>query len=60
MSDLARFVDERAPRPEATRWTTSSIGHLLENRVYLGEVTYRSRRDARQTLPNPGRVTPRG
>ncbi len=53
VSELARFMDDRAPRPEGTLWTTSSIGHLLENRVYLGEVTYRSRRDAQQTLRNP-------
>ncbi len=42
MSELARYMDEIAPRADGGLWTTSSIGHLLSNRVYLGEVAYGS------------------
>ncbi len=40
ISELARYMDEVASRSDDGLWTTSSIGHLLANRVYLGEVAY--------------------
>ena len=42
VSELARYMDEISPRSDGGLWTTSSIGHLLANRVYLGEVAYGS------------------
>lgn len=50
ISELARYMDEISPRVDGGLWTTSSIGHLLANRVYLGEVAYES---ADQPLRNP-------
>lgn len=35
-------MDDIAPRADGGLWTTSSIGHLLANRVFLGEVAYGS------------------
>jgi site-specific DNA recombinase len=52
VSELARYMDEIAPRADGGLWTTSSIGHLLSNRVYLGEVAYGSS-DSPLPLRNP-------
>jgi site-specific DNA recombinase len=40
IAELTRYMDEISPRPDGGLWTTSSVGHLLANRVYLGEVSY--------------------
>ncbi len=40
ISELARYMDDISPRADGGLWTTSTIGHLLASRVYLGEVAY--------------------
>jgi DNA invertase Pin-like site-specific DNA recombinase len=52
VSELARWLDEAAPRDDDGLWTTSSVGHLLRNRVYLGEVAYRCRTGEGRDLVN--------
>lgn len=36
-TEIARRLDELAPRPNGGRWTTSSVERVIKNRVYLGE-----------------------
>jgi DNA invertase Pin-like site-specific DNA recombinase len=40
---VAKWADENAVRPDGKRWTGTTVGHVLANRVYLGEVSYRPR-----------------
>jgi DNA invertase Pin-like site-specific DNA recombinase len=42
-STLASWANGAHPRPDGKRWTPTSVGHVLANRVYLGEVAYRPR-----------------
>ncbi len=50
---LARWANAKHPRPDGRRWTATTVGHVLANRVYLGEVAYRPRRDDFSPLVNP-------
>jgi site-specific DNA recombinase len=36
-TEIARRLDETAPRPKGGRWTTSNVERIIKNRVYLGE-----------------------
>ncbi len=36
-TEIARKLDELAPRPKDGRWTTSNVERIIKNRVYLGE-----------------------
>jgi site-specific DNA recombinase len=42
---LANFMNEHYPRPDGRRWTATTVGHVIANRVYLGEVAYRPRKE---------------
>jgi site-specific DNA recombinase len=37
LTEIARRLDETAPRPNNGRWTTSVVQRMIRNRVYLGE-----------------------
>jgi site-specific DNA recombinase len=37
LTEIARRLDETAPRPNDGRWTTSVVQRMIRNRVYLGE-----------------------
>jgi DNA invertase Pin-like site-specific DNA recombinase len=50
---LANFMNERYPRPDGRRWTATTVGHVIANRVYLGEVAYRPRKENFVPLVNP-------
>lgn len=39
----ANYMNEKHPRPDGQRWTATTIGHVIANRVYLGEIAYRPR-----------------
>lgn len=49
---LANWLNERHPRPDERRWTATTVGHVIANRVYLGEVSYRPRREDFAPLVN--------
>jgi DNA invertase Pin-like site-specific DNA recombinase len=36
-TEIARRLDEIAPRPKGGRWTTSNVERIIKNRVYIGE-----------------------
>jgi site-specific DNA recombinase len=36
-TEIARRLDEIAPRPAGGRWTTSNVERIIKNRVYIGE-----------------------
>jgi DNA invertase Pin-like site-specific DNA recombinase len=36
-TEIARRLDEIAPRPKGGRWTTSNVERIIKNRVYVGE-----------------------
>ncbi len=36
-TEIARRLDELAPRPNAGRWTPPMVDRIIKNRVYLGE-----------------------
>lgn len=36
-TEIARKLDEIAPRPDSGRWTTSNVERIVKNRVYMGE-----------------------
>jgi DNA invertase Pin-like site-specific DNA recombinase len=36
-TEIARRLDETAPRPKGGRWTPSGVERIVKNRVYLGE-----------------------
>ncbi len=36
-TEIARKLDQIAPRPKDGRWTTSNVDRIIKNRVYLGE-----------------------
>jgi site-specific DNA recombinase len=36
-TEIARKLDQIAPRPTDGRWTTSNVERIIKNRVYLGE-----------------------
>lgn len=36
-TEIARRLDELAPRPRGGRWTSSNVERIIKNRVYLGE-----------------------
>ena len=36
-TEIARRLDEIAPRPSGGRWTTSGVERIIKNRVYMGE-----------------------
>jgi site-specific DNA recombinase len=36
-TEIARRLDEIAPRPSGGRWTPSSVERIVKNRVYMGE-----------------------
>lgn len=36
-TEIARRLDELAPRPNGGRWVTSSVERMIKNRVYTGE-----------------------
>jgi site-specific DNA recombinase len=50
---LANWLNEHHPRLDGRRWTATTVGHVIANRVYLGEVSYRPRRDDFAPLVNP-------
>lgn len=50
---LANWMNERHARPDGRRWTATTVGHVIANRVYLGEVAYRPRNDDFAALVNP-------
>lgn len=71
-TEIARRLDEIAPRPNGGRWTTSNVERVIRNRVYLGEA-YRGETvnpDAHQAVVSvaewqaanlaPVRASPRG
>ena len=41
VATIHRWAIEQNPRPDRRRWTHTTIGNLLRNRVYVGEVAYR-------------------
>lgn len=41
---LAKWANAKKPRPDGKQWTATTVGHVLANRVYLGEVSYRPRK----------------
>jgi hypothetical protein len=43
---IAHWANGRARRPDGRLWTPTSIGHVLSNRVYIGEISYRPRPNA--------------
>lgn len=49
-TDLAAWLDERAPKRAA--WTVTDVKRILQMRVYLGEVRYRSRVEGVADLVN--------
>ena len=49
---LSNWANEKATRPDGKRWTATTVGHVLANRVYLGEVSYRPRNDHFEPLVN--------
>src|SRR5271165_6982293 len=46
-TDIARRLDQLAPRPKAGRWTPPMVDRIIKNRVYLG-YAYRGDRVNRQ------------
>ena len=50
---IAKWMNEHHPRPDGRRWTATTVGHVIANRVYLGEVSYRPRKDDFAPLVNP-------
>lgn len=70
--ELARFLDEAAPKPGGRKWARSSVVAVIRGRVYLGEVRHGTivKADAHEPLVpvalwrkaqnEPGRRTPRG
>jgi site-specific DNA recombinase len=36
-TEIARKLDQIAPRPKGGRWTTSNVERIIKNRVYIGE-----------------------
>ncbi len=36
-TEIARRLDEIAPRPNGGRWTTAKVERVIKNRVYMGE-----------------------
>ncbi|HEY3759084.1 MAG TPA: recombinase family protein [Solirubrobacteraceae bacterium] len=36
-TEIARHLDETAPRPKGGRWTAEKVQRVIESRVYLGE-----------------------
>ena len=58
ISDLARRMDELSPRAHGGLWTTSSINHMLRNRVYLGEVNYSTEQPLRNSRAHEALVDP--
>ena len=36
-TEIARTLDESAPRPGGGRWTASGVERIIKNRVYMGE-----------------------
>lgn len=49
---LANWANENAARPDGKRWVSTSVGHVLANRVHRGEVAYRPRKDDFAPLVN--------
>jgi DNA invertase Pin-like site-specific DNA recombinase len=49
---LANWMNERHNRPDGRRWTATTVGHVIANRVYLGEVSYRPRNEDFAPLVN--------
>lgn len=41
---IANHMNSGFPRPDGRRWTATTVGHVLANRVYLGEISYRPRK----------------
>jgi len=55
-TEIARKLDQIAPRPKGGRWTTSNVERIIKNRVYLGEA-YRGdavNPDAHEAIVNLG------
>lgn len=42
---LAKWANAKKPRPDGKQWTATTVGHVLANRVYVGEVSYRPRKE---------------
>lgn len=40
---LATWANSNLPRPDGKRWTSTTVGHVLANRVYRGEVSQHAR-----------------
>ena len=56
---LAAWMDEHSPRGNGRYWTSSSVRHVLENRIYLGEIRYLRRNDGDATdLVNTNALEP--
>ncbi|HET6571635.1 MAG TPA: recombinase family protein [Solirubrobacterales bacterium] len=49
---VAKWMNRHHPRPDDKQWTATTVGHVIANRVYLGEVSYRPRRDNFAPLVN--------
>jgi site-specific DNA recombinase len=48
LGKLERWANEHAVRPDEKLWTSTTIGNLLKNRIWLGEVAYRPQTDPRR------------
>jgi len=48
----ANYMNENYPRPDGRCWTAPTIGHVIANRVYLGEISYRPRKEDFEPLIN--------
>ena len=42
---LANYMNENFPRPDGRWWSAPTCGHVIANRVYLGEISYRPRKE---------------
>lgn len=49
---IARQLTENYPRPDGRGWSSTTVGHVIANRVYLGEVAYRPKTESFAPLVN--------
>jgi DNA invertase Pin-like site-specific DNA recombinase len=71
-TELARFLDTVAPKPDGRKWHRNSARGMIHNRTYLGELRHGEFVNPtahepiigstlwRRAQPEPGRRTPRG
>jgi len=49
-TEIARRLDELAPRPDDGRWTAPMVDRIIKNRVYMGHAYRGERANRPRTL----------